>query len=156
MFNRHCFSVSRISSMIRGVGYPTVALYARMYLAITSSQLLSRGTKTDVMIDSFNDYLFTYQEFKERKLIAYLQKHEIDHTEFLAVHSPGVQWLLRSIGSSASLDQFNSILSYYKQHSANSMVLKHILDACSRPVLYGSMAGNNTSNESLEPSHSVA
>ena len=94
--------VSRISNMIRGVGDPTVALYARMYLAISSSRFLSQERRDDVIIESFHDYLFTFHEFQQRKLMKYLQTHEIDFTELLSVHSPGVEWILRSIGASAT------------------------------------------------------
>lgn len=120
--------ISRLSSMIRGIGDPTVAVYTRMYLAITGIKLLDSQT-VQVLVDSFQDYLFMYKEFKVRKMISYLRAHEIDETEFLAIHSPAVEWILKSIGSKADLNQLNRIFSFYKDSSQNTMVLYHILNA---------------------------
>ncbi|RLN55553.1 hypothetical protein BBJ28_00015850 [Nothophytophthora sp. Chile5] len=89
-----------------------VALYARLYLALTSSELLDATApyeQTVVVSTSLVDYFYAFAWFRQHKLEHWLLTHNIKSAEYLALHSPAVEWLVKCF-------------------SDNSMVLKHLCE----------------------------
>lgn len=75
-----------------------VALYARLYLALTSSELLgttSPSEQTVVVSSSLFDYFYAFNWFRRNKLEHWLLTHKMEHDEYLALHSPAVEWLVK-------------------------------------------------------------
>ncbi|DBA01749.1 TPA: hypothetical protein N0F65_010159 [Lagenidium giganteum] len=120
--------VSRLSNMIKGIGEPMVALYARLYLALASQDLLPTHDKTAVL-SSLYDYFFTFNQFQLNKLGSWCANHEMTLTTYLSLHSPAVEWLMKCAAQGASQDTFDALLAHYQQFSDNSMVLKHLCES---------------------------
>lgn len=113
----------------RGVGEPMVALYTRVYLALCGSELLPPNDKTAVLSSIF-DYFFTFNQFQLQKLEKWLQTNNMTQQEYLGLHSPAVEWLMKCVATSeCSQDAFETILAHYREYSDNSMVLKHICES---------------------------
>uniref|UniRef100_K3WSD6 Uncharacterized protein n=1 Tax=Globisporangium ultimum (strain ATCC 200006 / CBS 805.95 / DAOM BR144) TaxID=431595 RepID=K3WSD6_GLOUD len=132
--------VARLSNMIKGVGEPMVALYTRVYLALSGSELLPPSDKTAVLSSLF-DYFFSYNQFQATKLEKWLETNNMTQEEYLGLHSPAVEWLMKCAASDCHHEVFDTILAHYREYSDNSMVLKHICEAfgaqfyASRPLV---------------------
>ncbi|OWZ13452.1 hypothetical protein PHMEG_00013218 [Phytophthora megakarya] len=149
--------VARLSNMIKGIGEPMVALYVRLYLALTSSELLgttspaeqttvvssslfdyfyafdcsellgttSPAEQTTVVSSSLFDYFYAFDWFRQNKLEQWLLTHRIEQDDYLALHSPAVEWLVKCAAPGATQDTFDTLLAHYQEYSDSSMVLKH-------------------------------
>ncbi|KAF4319381.1 hypothetical protein BBO99_00006514 [Phytophthora kernoviae] len=123
--------VARLSNMIKGVGEPMVALYARLYLALTSSELLGTTSPTEqtiVVSSSLFDYFYAFNWFRQNKLEHWLITHKMDHGDYLALHSPAVEWIIKCTAPGATQDTFDTLLAHYHEYFDNSMVLKHLCE----------------------------
>ncbi|GLE02201.1 hypothetical protein PINS_up011039 [Pythium insidiosum] len=129
--------VARLSNMIKGVGEPMVALYTWLYLALASSELVGPGEKAAVL-SSLYDYFFTFQQYQNRgKLSRYLSAQGMSNSEYLSLHSPAVEWLMKCAAFTGDeflrrTDDgsiFDVLLAHYREFSDNSMVLKHLCEA---------------------------
>lgn len=139
--------VARLSNMIKGVGEPMVALYARLYLALTSSELLgttSPAEQTIVVNSSLFDYFYAFNWFRQKKLEHWLLTHKMEYDEYLALHSPAVEWLVKCAAPGASQDSFDTLLAHYQEYSYSSMVLKHLCEC------FGATFYVSTPSEMLE------
>eukprot|EP00644_Phytophthora_capsici_P004776 jgi/Phyca11/557901/estExt2_Genewise1.C_PHYCAscaffold_10062 len=123
--------VARLSNMIKGVGEPMVALYARLYLALTSSELLGATSPTEqtvVVSSSLFDYFYAFNWFRQNKLEHWLLTHKMDYDEYLALHSPAVEWLVKCAAPGASQVTFDTLVAHYQEYSNSSMVLKYLCE----------------------------
>lgn len=105
-----------------------VALYARVYLALCGSELLPPHDTTAVLSSVF-DYLFTFSYFAQHQLERWLVRHRMTMAEYLGLHSPAVEWLMKCAARSGATEAFETIVAHYRAYSDNSMVLKHIVEA---------------------------
>ncbi|CAH0488674.1 unnamed protein product [Peronospora farinosa] len=114
-----------------GVGEPMVALYARLYLSLTSSELLGTSLPADqtiVVSSSLFDYFYAFNWFRQHKLEHWLRTHKMEYGEYLALHSPAVEWLFKCAAPGASQDTFDSLLAHSQEYFDSSMVLKHLCE----------------------------
>ncbi|KAL4162243.1 hypothetical protein PRNP1_002790 [Phytophthora ramorum] len=139
--------VARLSNMIKGVGEPMVALYARLYLALTSSEPLgtsSPAEQTLVVSSSLFDYFYAFNWFRRNKLEHWLLTHNMEYGEYLALHSPAVEWLVKCAAPGATQDTFDALVVHYQEYSDSSMVLKHLCEC------FGARFYASTPTEMLE------
>ncbi|ETL89216.1 hypothetical protein L917_11814 [Phytophthora nicotianae] len=139
--------VDRLSNMIKGVGEPMVALYARLYLALTSSELLGTTSPTEqtiVVNSSLFDYFYVFNWFRQNKLERWLFSHKMEYEDYLALHSPAVEWLVKCAAPGATQDTFDTLLAHYQEYSFSSMVLKHLCEC------FGAKFYASTPTEMLE------
>ncbi|KAG6977409.1 hypothetical protein JG688_00000391 [Phytophthora aleatoria] len=130
-----------------GIGEPMVALYARLYLALTSSELLgttSPAEQTIVVSSSLFDYFYAFNWFHQKKLEHWLLTHKMEYDEYLALHSPAVEWLVKCAAPGATQDTFDTLLAHYQEYSYSSMVLKHLCEC------FGARFYASTPSEMLE------
>ncbi|CAI5736595.1 unnamed protein product [Hyaloperonospora brassicae] len=112
-----------------GVGDPMVALYARVYLSLASSEVLgvtSPAEQTAVVSSSLFDYFYAFHWFRHNKLEQWLLANKMRYEEYLALHSPAVEWIVKCIAPGATQDTFDSLLAHYREYVGNPMVLKPI------------------------------
>uniref|UniRef100_A0AAV1TSW7 Uncharacterized protein n=1 Tax=Peronospora matthiolae TaxID=2874970 RepID=A0AAV1TSW7_9STRA len=123
--------VARLSNMIKGVGDPMVALYARLYLSLASSELVGVTSSAGHIViasSSLFDYFYAFDWFRQHKLGHWLLTNKMRYEEYLALHSPAVKWLIKCAAPKATQDTFDSLLAHYRKYVDNSMVLKHICE----------------------------
>lgn len=111
----------------RGIGDPLVALYTWLYLGLESTELLAPTDKAAVT-SSLSDYLFTFHEFRSHKLETWLSVQHMELEDYLALHSPAVEWLVKCAAHQSPRDTFDELLDQYQQFSDCSMVLKHLTE----------------------------
>ncbi|GMF46979.1 unnamed protein product [Phytophthora fragariaefolia] len=137
----------RTADGFRGVGEPMVALYARLYLALTSSELLGATSPTEqtiVVSSSLFDYFYAFNWFSRNKLELWLLTHKMELDEYLALHSPAVEWLVKCAAPGATQESFDTLLAHYQEYFDSSMVLKHLCEC------FGAQFYASTPTEMLE------
>lgn len=119
--------LARLGSIIRGVGDPLVSLYARAYLVVVGTELAPHASQ--YTIGMVYDVLTSFSMIDSPHQVNELKKLGISRSQYLHTMSPGVHWLMKSVGKVASKDIFQSILHVYRDNCNDCMVLKHIIDA---------------------------
>lgn len=100
--------LTRLGSVMRGVGDPMVSLYLRTYLvAICSSSFPHLTSFAQSMLQ---DVLVTLSVVQEPYMIKELQRCNIPSSIYYHLLSPGVEWIVRTVGRSASREVFQSML----------------------------------------------
>jgi len=154
--------LSRLGSIVRGLGDPLVAVYARCYLmragerahrdvsprSFTLAMSSGKGEDDEELEDHLrapalsllNDYLFSFQEFGTPKVKDKLAAVEGGYDAWLRAHLPAVQWVVRAVGRNASTETFTQVLHKYNAHCKAALVLKAIVRAFSG-AHYGTKAG---------------
>ena len=100
--------LSRLGSIMRGVGDPLVSLYLRTYLVVVSGSVLPHITTFAQSM--LQDVLVTLSVIQEPYMIKELQKSNISPAVYYHLLSPGVEWIVRTVGRSASREVFQSFL----------------------------------------------
>ena len=100
--------LSRLGSIIRGVGDPLVSLYLRTYLVVICGQTVPHLTTFSQSM--LQDVLVTLSVIQEPYMIKELNKSNIATNVYYHLLSPGVEWIVRTVGRSASRDVFQSML----------------------------------------------
>lgn len=104
--------------MIKGIGDPLVAMYARAYLARKGIEVTP--TLKDYLLNAFDDYIITHSTIiKSEKFINGLKDRHITFPEYLNLYSPAIDWVLQCLGLAANIvcNSFSSILMYLRTFS---------------------------------------
>eukprot|EP00903_Cladosiphon_okamuranus_P009715 g9240.t1 len=117
--------LGRLSTLVRGVGDPMVAVYCRCFIAAAGAKIAPRETAHAVA--SLQDYLFSLQEVQHGKLDLYLRTSRLGKAEYLHLQAPAVDWLLGIVGPGAPRDVFTTILTHYRNHCGSLEMLRLIV-----------------------------
>lgn len=118
--------LSRLSSIIRGLGDPLVNVYARLFLVLMGKKV---DPGTQYILASIQDYFFSFQQLQTPKMVAYLKRWQLTEGQYLHLHSPAIEWILKCVGKDASKETFQIVLQQYMEHCNHRAVLKHIIEA---------------------------
>lgn len=119
--------LSRLGSLIRGVGDPMVSLYARTYLLVMGMEVAPQVSQYAYGLAQ--DTLTTFQMFKQSHHTASLRRCGISQKDYLHSMSPGIEWVMRSVGRNASKEVFQGLLQHYREVCNDSLVLKFIIES---------------------------
>eukprot|EP01133_Synstelium_polycarpum_P000225 gene225-275_t len=117
--------VSRVIEMIRGIGNPLVANYARAYLARRAHDLAPAFKS--YIIAGLKDFVFTQKLFA-KYLDTTLQTYRITLTEYLGLYSPSLEWLLQCLAHNGQPEVLEEVLGIFRE-SKNSLLLNHIISS---------------------------
>ncbi|KAI5736076.1 hypothetical protein M8J77_026343 [Diaphorina citri] len=83
-------ALSRLCRMVRGIGDPLVAAYARCYLChVAATMQLS-----EFFNDNFNEFLRTYPHLLNKCVLGDLIVQKIDMSTYMCLYSPALEWIL--------------------------------------------------------------
>ena len=100
--------LSRLGSIIRGIGNPIIALYLRTYLVVVCNTTIPHITTfAQTML---SDTIITLSAVQEPYMIKELSNMNIPTTVYYNLLSPGVEWIVRTVGRSASREVFQNML----------------------------------------------
>lgn len=103
--------------MIRGVGNPLIAVYARCYLCRVGIAL-DKVVEYDFVKENFYDFLFTYHQLFNQTVEYELRvKQNMSMHAYLNLYTPALDWILQVIGATASDYDLTEIFSRCKQLS---------------------------------------
>jgi hypothetical protein len=118
--------LTRLGSIIRGIGDPLVSCYARTYLVVVGKEVSPQLTQHVIVL--LQDILFSFSVLREEHMVSEMKKGKITEKAYIYLLSPGIEWVLKCVGRNANKEVFQAILQMYREYSNDSMVLKHIMD----------------------------
>ncbi|CAK9829613.1 VPS35 endosomal protein-sorting factor-like [Anthophora retusa] len=118
----------RITRMIRGIGNPLIAVYARCYLCRVGLAL-NKTSDFEFVRENFYDFLFTYQQlfgpFVKNELI----KQNMTLYSYLNLYSPALDWILQVLVATTSENLLEHVLVQCKNQANSSLLLNSVLTA---------------------------
>ena len=121
--------VSRLSNVIRGIGDPLIAAYARAYLTRAGARVL-RVSGNGHLFRAYSDYMYTLSDFEKSRLGKFCSVYGIDEAGYHRLHAPAAEWLLKGVGIVPTKDNFMSVMQMFVEHaSSNAPLLRSILAA---------------------------
>lgn len=128
----------------RGIGDPLVALYAWMYLALASSELLTgsgvinstngSATSAGIVVGSLSDFFFTFHQFRttHNHLDKYLSAQNMSIDDYLGLQSPAVEWLMQcaaaNAANSSSASSFSMLMHGKPPPNGKRVAFEQLLD----------------------------
>jgi hypothetical protein len=100
--------LSRLGSIVRGLGDPMVSLYLRTYLVVVSHAVVPN--ETTFAQSMLEDVLVTLSVVQEPYMIKELARCNLPSSTYYHLLSPGVEWIVRTVGRSASREVFQTML----------------------------------------------
>ncbi|XP_012255846.2 VPS35 endosomal protein-sorting factor-like isoform X2 [Athalia rosae] len=118
----------RITRMIRGIGNPLIAVYARCYLCRVGLAL-NQPTDLGFVKENFYDFLSTYGQLFSPMLKADLNKQNMQISSYLSLYTPALDWILQVMAASAPDTLLMEVLVRCKQQTNSGLLLNTILSA---------------------------
>ncbi|KAK2587997.1 hypothetical protein KPH14_004073 [Odynerus spinipes] len=116
----------RITRMIRGIGNPLIAVYARCYLCRVGLAL-NKTSDFEFAKENLYDFLFTYHQLFGQSVKNELSKQNITLHSYLNLYLPALDWILQVLVATASDTLLEEVLSRCKQQAKSSLLLNSIL-----------------------------
>lgn len=102
--------------MIRGIGNPLIAVYARCYLCRVGLAL-NQSTDLGFVKENFYDFLATYGQLFSQTLKADLNKQNIPIASYLGLYTPALDWILQVMAAAAPESLLIEVLLRCKQQA---------------------------------------
>lgn len=118
----------RITRMIRGIGNPLIAVYARCYLCRVGLAL-NKTSDYEFVRENFNDFLLTYQQLFGCSVRAEIGRQNLSLHSYLNLYTPALDWILQVMAKTASENLLVEVLSKSKQQAHSGLLLNAILVA---------------------------
>uniref|UniRef100_A0A3B4F5F6 VPS35 endosomal protein-sorting factor-like n=1 Tax=Pundamilia nyererei TaxID=303518 RepID=A0A3B4F5F6_9CICH len=88
-------TLPRLTAMVRGIGDPLVAAYARAYLCRVGMEVAPH--LKDSLNRNFFDLLGTFRQISSENVRAQLVLQRVEMPEYLTLYSPAISWILQCI-----------------------------------------------------------
>ncbi|XP_064636614.1 VPS35 endosomal protein-sorting factor-like [Lineus longissimus] len=125
--NEFSDALMRLSHMIKGIGDPLVAVYARCYLSRVGMKVAPKNR--DYLMFMFNDFLISYPQLQSDSVQNILAVQKVEMPRYLTLYSPALDWLLQSIAHNASDRTLMDVLQKCKQQCNSALLLNSIMSA---------------------------
>ncbi|KAE8740858.1 hypothetical protein FOCC_FOCC013650 [Frankliniella occidentalis] len=127
----------RLTRMIRGIGDPLVAVYARCYLCRVG---LSINSSDRVYLrENFYDFLSIYNQLFSPSVRMDLTFQKVDLSTYLTLYTPALDYILQSVAHDATEKTLADILDRCKQ-KCNSALLFNTIMAAFKPAYIAARA----------------
>ncbi|KAL4240173.1 hypothetical protein ACF0H5_000967 [Mactra antiquata] len=120
-------ALRRLSVMIRGMGDPLVALYAKCFLSRVGIDVAPNIR--DHLLPMFDDFLGTYSQVQGDSVQNTLAVQKMEMPKYLTLFSPGLDWLLQCIAHKASDDTLTDILKKSRKQCNSALLLNSLISA---------------------------
>lgn len=106
-------ALKRMTRMIRGIGNPLIAIYARCYLCRVGLAL-NKNTDFEFAKENFYDFLCTFQQLFTPSMKIELIKQNISFHSYLNLYTPALEWILEIVAATATDNLMTEIISRCK------------------------------------------
>ncbi|XP_069036894.1 VPS35 endosomal protein-sorting factor-like [Lepisosteus oculatus] len=120
-------TLPRLTAMIRGIGDPLVAVYARAYLCRIGMEV-SPHLK-DSLNRNFFDLLTTFQQVHSDSVQNQLLLQHVEIPAYLILYSPAVHWILQCVSYRAPEALLTEMMERCKQLGNNALLLNSVMSA---------------------------
>ncbi|KAH9503976.1 VPS35 endosomal protein sorting factor-like [Bulinus truncatus] len=125
--NEYSDALRRLAHMVRGIGDPLVAVYARCYLCRVG--ILVAPKFKDHIPRCFEDFITTFPQVQGESVQNILAIQKLDMPRYLALFSPALDWILQCLAHNAPEVLLNETLERCKQHCNNALMINSIMSA---------------------------
>lgn len=109
--------------MIRGIGNPLIAVYARCYLCRVGLAL-NKTSDFEFMRENLYDFLFTYQQLFGTAVKNELAKQNISLHSYLNLYSPALDWIVQVLVATSPESLLEEVVSRCtKQENGYNQIL---------------------------------
>ncbi|KAK9513013.1 hypothetical protein O3M35_001303 [Rhynocoris fuscipes] len=126
-------TLRKLTTMVRGIGDPVVAVYARCYLSRVGLSL--PGSNHSFPKDNFYDFLLIYHQVFRKSIQSELNRQNIEMATYLNSYVPAIDWLLKDIISKNSTEDFDEILRKCSQKKNKGLLLNSILNTFNKDYI---------------------
>ncbi|XP_026472409.1 UPF0505 protein C16orf62 homolog [Ctenocephalides felis] len=118
-------AIKRITKMIRGIGSPLVAIYARCYLCRVG--ILISASPEDYLKENFFEILNIYDEVFSLRSIQEQCVQSIEISAYFNLFNPALDWILQNVAARASESTLDHILDTCIEKQNSGILLNNIM-----------------------------
>lgn len=133
--NEFSQALLRLTRMIRGIGDPLVAVYARCYLCRVGMTVATADR--EYIKENFYDFLTTYHQLFTPAIKNELLKSKVDLSTYLTLYTPALDWILHGVATNAPETLLVEILTRCKEKCNSALLLNSIM-AAFKPIYIAS------------------
>jgi len=120
-------SLTRLTKMMRGIGDPLVATYARCYICRVGISVAAH-VKTHLM-PNFEDFLTSYKQWKTVSVLDQIKAENIQFAQYINLYVPALDWILQCIAYKASNKILDSIMKKIEEKYNIALLINSIMAA---------------------------
>ncbi|XP_006807334.1 VPS35 endosomal protein sorting factor-like isoform X2 [Neolamprologus brichardi] len=120
-------TLPRLTAMVRGIGDPLVAAYARAYLCRVGMEVAPH--LKDSLNRNFFDLLGTFRQISSENVRAQLVLQRVEMPEYLTLYSPAISWILQCIAYRAPESLLTEMMERCKKLGNNALLLNSVMRA---------------------------
>ncbi|XP_037318819.2 VPS35 endosomal protein-sorting factor-like isoform X2 [Pungitius pungitius] len=120
-------TLPRLTAMIRGIGDPLVAAYARAYLCRVGLEVAPH--LKDSLNRNFFDLLAAFRQIGSESVQNQLVLQRVEVPEYLTLYSPAINWILQCIAYRAPEPLLTEMMERCKKLGNNSLLLNSVMRA---------------------------
>ncbi|CAI8033056.1 VPS35 endosomal protein-sorting factor-like [Geodia barretti] len=117
----------RLTKMVRGIGDPLVAGYARAYLCRVGMSIAPESRMH--LLPNFTDYLSTYSQLNSDHVQNTLGLQGLEMSQYMHLFWPAVEWILQCIAYKASEATLDDVLAKIKENVVSAPVLNAVMNS---------------------------
>ncbi|XP_069503259.1 VPS35 endosomal protein-sorting factor-like isoform X3 [Ambystoma mexicanum] len=119
--------LQRLTSMIRGIGDPLVAIYARAYLCRVGMAVAPQLKES--LNKNFFDFLLTFMQVHGDTVQNQLVVQCVEIPLYLTLYSPAIDWILQCIAYRAPEALLTEMMERCKKQGNNALLLNSVMSA---------------------------
>ncbi|XP_039446125.1 VPS35 endosomal protein sorting factor-like [Culex pipiens pallens] len=116
----------RLTRMIRGIGDPLVAVYARCYLCRVGMAIT---TDREYIKENLNDILDIYHTILNGGIRAEIAKHRITLNGYVSLFLPGLDWIMQGVTILSTDAQLDDILKRCREKKHPALLMQSIMQS---------------------------
>ncbi|XP_041062285.1 VPS35 endosomal protein-sorting factor-like isoform X2 [Carcharodon carcharias] len=120
-------TLPRLTTMIRGIGDPLVAIYARAYLCRVGMEVAPH--LKDNLNKNFFDFLSTFKQIHGETVQNQLAVQRVEIPVYLTLYTPAIDWILQCIAYRAPEALLTEMMDRCKKLGNNALLLNSVMSA---------------------------